>query len=116
MGRHRKVRSRIRAFVAVTVTAAAVMVSGTLYALAQSAPAPVHLVPVHLSAPVLTAPLEPSQPAAAPKVYVVRSGDTLTSIAGAQCHDAQKWSSLASANHLGNGNTLTIGQKVTIAC
>jgi LysM repeat protein len=116
MARHRKTKSRIGALIAVVATGAAVMLSGTFYAIAQSAPAAVHLTPVHLTAPVLASPPAPAAPApAAPAIYVVRAGDTLSKIAQDRCGSSVKWHQLASANHI-SGNSLTLGEKITLAC
>jgi nucleoid-associated protein YgaU len=115
MAKHRKSKSRLPGVIAIAATAAAVMISGTFYAVAKTTQEPVHLAPVHLTAPVLASPSEPAAPAPAAAVYVVRAGDTLSGVAKRLCGSSAKWQQLASANHI-SGNSLRIGERITVEC
>lgn len=56
------------------------------------------------------------KPAAKPKTYVVKSGDTLSAIAQRECGNANDWHELAKVNHLKNPNLIFPGQRLTLVC
>jgi LysM repeat protein len=57
------------------------------------------------------------QAASAGKVYyTVRSGDTLSRIAGYFCHNASRYHELAAANGIANPNIIRAGQRLWLAC
>lgn len=49
-------------------------------------------------------------------IYIVRSGDTLGGIAGYFCHDQSKYHELARANGIANANSISVGQRIWLAC
>ncbi len=58
-----------------------------------------------------------AQQASSGKVYyTVRSGDTLSRIAGYFCHSPGKYHALASANGISNPNVISVGQRIWLAC
>lgn len=117
MARHRKTRKTPRAALA-AVLGGALTLAGVLAWSPSAAPQPHVVMPaITLSAPDLTAALRVPEPVVkASKIYAVRSGDNLWTIAQKQCHDGTDWKKLAAANHLPDGNALRIGQIVTISC
>ncbi|HWI67245.1 MAG TPA: LysM peptidoglycan-binding domain-containing protein [Nitrospiraceae bacterium] len=48
--------------------------------------------------------------------YTVRSGDTLSRIAGYFCHNPGKYHALARANGIANPNVISVGQHIWLAC
>jgi hypothetical protein len=52
--------------------------------------------------------------AAKPEIYVVKSGDTLTSIAAAKYHNPNKWKVIADANNLRDPRSLKVGAHLRI--
>ncbi|MSQ90987.1 MAG: LysM peptidoglycan-binding domain-containing protein [Phycisphaerales bacterium] len=85
-------------------------------------------MPVVVAPAAQTAPMIPTTPKAvmvtqspAPKVkdssftsYTVKSGDTLTAIAGEWFHDTNKWTMIADANPGMNPTNLQVGQKINL--
>ncbi len=55
--------------------------------------------------------------ASAGKVYyTVRSGDTLSRIAGYFCHNPSRYHELAAANGIANPNIIGVGERIWLAC
>lgn len=57
-----------------------------------------------------------AQQQASVRVYIVRSGDTLSKIAGMFCGNPAKYPALASASGIGNPNIISVGQRIVLAC
>lgn len=118
MARHRKTRRTPRALLA-AVLGGALTLAGVL-AWSPSPQEPVVMPAITLSAPDLTAALRvpvPAAPLPPPlRLYSVRSGDTLWTIAQKECHDGADWKKLAQASHIPDGNALRIGKVITISC
>lgn len=117
MGNHRKKKKTPRA--ALAAVAGGVITLAALFAWSPSGGSQPHraasaLPAVTLSAPDLAAAVQVPEPAV--RTYAVRSGDTLWTIAKAQCHDGNKWHDLARASHIANGDVLKIGERITVSC
>jgi hypothetical protein len=48
--------------------------------------------------------------------YTVRSGDTLSRIAGYFCHNPSRYHELAAANGIANPNVIGVGERIWLAC
>jgi nucleoid-associated protein YgaU len=67
--------------------------------------------------PVTRSPAEAS-PVQAARIYIVRSGDTLSGIAQDQCGTSADWNALWGANKtaISNPGTIFPGERIIIAC
>jgi hypothetical protein len=57
-----------------------------------------------------------TQSQAVVRVYIVRSGDTLSKIAGEFCGNPAKYPALARASGITNPNVIGVGQRIVLAC
>ncbi len=84
-------------------------------------PAPAAAAPVATARPTATATVKPA-PAASPasataagtRMYTVKKGDTLWSIATKTYGNGQRWQDIAKANPGLNANSMRVGQKIVL--
>ncbi len=65
-------------------------------------------------APIVTAKTPPATSTESMTTYVVKSGDTLSGIAGNWFHDVNAWPAIVKANPGMNASTLKVGQKINL--
>jgi LysM repeat protein len=100
----------------VAVHAASAEVPGSTWPGTSARPDEAVLVATAQAAPVQAVAYVSTSRKAAPRVYVVRSGDTLSGISLAHCGTALDYPSLASASAISNPNLIFPGQDVKLAC
>jgi nucleoid-associated protein YgaU len=103
------------------MVAAAGLISGLMLA-GEGSVTPVNVIvpaaQLHaLFPPPSQSPAEAS-PVQAARIYIVRSGDTLSGIAQDQCGTSADWNALWDANKtaISNPGTIFPGERITIAC